>query len=124
MSTVIRPFRVEDMKVLAPELVDWGKFYESSGPAVTQLVDDKIVACGGLVVHGLGQVWLKVAEEARKPFLLRTTARQLDEMINERHLVEVYGQAKPGVEGAPHFFEHLGFRQATVFVKRIERGVG
>lgn len=118
MSVEIRPFKAEDAEGVVQDAIErtWAEYNEVAGPAFTGLIDGKVAGCGGIRIHGIGEVWAAFAPDAPKRDVLECTRKYLMQIIEEKKLYRLYAFPKPYTAKAEHFAEHLGFKKMTAYI--------
>jgi len=111
LKITFRPFEPEDLKILVPEVASgWGEVSKASGPAITGILDDEILMCGGIRIAGIGECWSAYSEKAKQHFkktLLEVTRDYMKKIVDENKLWRLVASNKDGVPES--FLEHLGF---------------
>lgn len=81
---------------------------QTAGPAYSLFLDKKLIACGGVRIYGIAELWLiksKEFGENHTKTILRASKEQIDLMIRENHLWRLLAETDNG----ENFLEHLGF---------------
>lgn len=111
-----------------PKFLEQANFNQTSGPAYSLFLDNKLVACGGVRI-GVGEAWFITNDENREKHpksILRASREALDWMIREHRLWRLWAKC----ERSERFFEHLNFTKGkeewwTLYpgegLKKIER---
>ncbi len=111
----IRPFKANDLVTITEGKVPfgWPEVRERAGPAITAISGDKIIACGGVSIYGVGEVWSAYTDEARKSkfWTFKNTKEFLEKTIKENYLWRLVAVRRKNIEGAHNFLRHLGFEQ-------------
>lgn len=82
-----------------------------AGPAYSLFLDKKIIACGGVRIYGVGEMWMLTNDENRKNHIkeiLRASKKQIDKMIRKQKLWRI--MAERNETGA--WLKHLGFKES------------
>lgn len=126
--TGTQPFKAEDMiKIIetgvkefnlkaqgTEELWELAREREKNGMCLTGVVNDEVVACGGidLMWKGVGEVWLMLSPETDKyPIGTYEIIRDgLDKLIKDNKLHRVQAWGRIGFDRAHTLFKHLGFK--------------
>lgn len=83
-----------------------------AGPAFSLFSDRKPIACGGVRIYGVGEMWMISNDENRKNHIreiMRASKEQIDKMIRENHLWRVMAERNE----ADAWLKHLGFVEST-----------
>ena len=81
---------------------------QSAGSAYSLFLDKELIACGGVRIYGVGEMWLVTNDECRKKHIktiLRASREQIDLMVRENSLWRLLAET----EISENFLEHLGF---------------
>jgi len=82
-----------------------------AGPAFTLFLDKKPIACGGVRIYGVGELWMLTNDKNRKNHIkdiLRASRKQIDKMIYENSLWRIMAERNE----ADAWLRHLGFRES------------
>lgn len=74
-------------------------------------IDKKIIACGGVRIYGVGELWMISNNENLKKHIksiMRATKEQIDLMIRENHLWRLMAERNE----ADAWLKHLGFKES------------
>lgn len=120
----IRKFRAEDVKEVFtdPAMLAGAELNEISGPGYTALSNGRIIGCGGVRIHGVGEVWAGFTPEARdmKKEMLYYNRIWLEHIIKENGLWLLFGRAEAETCGSKNFLRHFGFVPAENYFMRAE----
>ena len=90
---------------------DAANLNQSAGPAFSLFLDKKVIACGGVRIYGIAELWMLTNNEYRKKYIkeiLRASKEQVDSMIRENHLWRVMAERNE----ADAWLKHLGFEMS------------
>lgn len=137
----IRAFRAEDLLWIAGDgvkgqnvqlygkqnLQELAQQTEDDNMSMTGLVDDRIVACGGIreLWPGVGEVWLLLSPEVDN-YPLRTGQVISDGMralIEDNNFVRLQGWCRMDFTKAHTLFKHLGFKPEGIAEKYTPDGM-
>lgn len=108
-----RPYDPKDLEVLVPDVAPgWPEVNKASGPAITAVLGDEILMCGGIRIAGIGEAWSAYSERARRHYqktLLEVTRKYMKKIVDENKLWRLVASAKDDVDSSPEFLKHLGF---------------
>lgn len=79
-----------------------------AGPAFSLFSNRKPIACGGVRIYGVGEMWMLSNNENRKSHIrdiFRASKEQIDLMIRENHLWRIVAERNE----ADAWLKHLGF---------------
>ena len=82
-----------------------------AGPAFTLFLDKKPIACGGVRIYGVGELWMLTNDENRKKHIksiYRASKEEINKMIRENHLWRVMAERNE----ADTWLKHLGFKES------------
>jgi hypothetical protein len=109
----IRPYKAEDLKILVPDIAPgWSEVNQTSGPAITVVLDGEILLCGGLRIYGLGEAWLACSQNARehhKKSIFEISKEYIEKFATEKNIWRLVTSAKEGMPQSPEFIKRLGF---------------
>lgn len=110
---MIKPYDPNDaIKLCGDESKrDAANLNQSAGPAFSLFLDKKIIACGGVRIYGLGEMWMLTTDEYRKKHIksiMRATKEQIDLMVRENHLWRLMAERNE----ADAWLKHLGFKES------------
>lgn len=110
---MIKPYDPEDaIKLCGDESKrPQANLNQSAGPAFSLFKDKKIIACGGVRIWGLGEMWMLTTDEYRKKHIksiMRATKEQIDLMVRENHLWRLMAERNE----ADAWLKHLGFKES------------
>ena len=95
---------------------DWERaidIWAEEGPAYTMIIDDQLVACGGVTLLGWrrGEAWILLSPLFSKyPKSTYVTVKaSLDGMIEDNNLRRVQAIVNPEFPAHSRFLKHLGF---------------
>ena len=74
--------------------------------------EGKLFAVGGVRYVGLGEMWMALTPEARKPSILKITARTMERLVKENHLWRCFAETR--ISG--NFLEHLGMKKQDMYI--------
>ena len=139
--TGVRPFKAEDMLWIiesgtkeegikyygAGTLEELAQQTEEDGLSMTGIVNDVIVACGGIrkLWDGVGEVWLMLSPEVNKyPTKTYECIKEgFEKLIIENDFVRLQGWCRMGFAKAHTLFRHLGFVPEGIAKKYTPDGV-
>ncbi len=97
-----------------PDWEKWTKGWKDGGPAHTLIIEDEIVACGGVVLleWKRGEAWTLLSSLFYKypKTVFRLVRDNLNRIIQEHDLRRVQALVKPDFITARNFMMHLGFQ--------------
>jgi len=106
-----RDFEPKDLKVIVPDVAPgWAEVSKQSGPAITAVLNDEILMCGGIRIAGIGEAWSAYSEKAKQNYqrvMLEKTRDYMKRIVDENKLWRLVASNKDGVPET--FLEHLGF---------------
>ncbi len=110
---MIKPYDPEDaIKLCGDESKrDAANLNQSAGPAFSLFLDKKPIACGGVRIYGLGEMWMLTTDEYRKKHIktiMKATKEQIDLMVRENHLWRLMAERNE----ADAWLKHLGFKES------------
>lgn len=106
-----RDFEPKDLKVIVPDVAPgWAEVSKQSGPAITAVLNDEILMCGGIRIAGIGEAWSAYSDKAKQNYrkaMLAITRDYMKRVVDENKLWRLVASNKDGVPET--FLEHLGF---------------
>ena len=106
-----RDFEPKDLKVIVPDVAPgWAEVSKQSGPAITAVLNDEILMCGGIRIAGIGEAWSAYSDKAKQNYrkaMLAITRDYMKRIVDENKLWRLVASNKDGVPET--FLEHLGF---------------
>jgi len=117
-------FSVEDACHLlgSNDELDTARINLVTGPAYSAYLNNQLVACGGIRVRGIGEVWAIYSEKAREDNFTRNkqivvnTRAWLDRIIRDERLWRVWSES-PQAKPNQNFLEHMRFRKLPAFLR-------
>lgn len=82
-----------------------------AGPAFTLFSDKKPIACGGVRIYGVGELWMISNDKNRKNHIksiYSTSKKEIEKMIRENHLWRVMAERNE----SDAWLKHLGFSES------------
>lgn len=112
-------FSVEDaIRIGGIELADAARLNQISGPAYSAFLNDKLVACGGVRIVGVGEAWALYSPEAlkHKIKLLKHSRIWLDNMTRNESLWRIWSEC-PEPKPNQNFLEHMNFNEVKAYLR-------
>jgi len=111
VEITFRQYEPDDLRVLVPDVAPgWPEVNKKTGPAITALLDNEILMCGGVRIVGIGEAWSAYSEKAKRLYrktLFQQTRDYMKKIVDENKLWRLVASNKDGVPET--FLEHLGF---------------
>jgi len=111
LQITFRDFEPKDLKVIVPDVAPgWAEVSKQSGPAITAVLNDEILMCGGIRIAGIGEAWSAYSDKAKQNYrkaMLAITRDYMKRIVDENKLWRLVASNKDGVPET--FLEHLGF---------------
>ena len=106
----IKPYNPQDAIDLCGDESkrDAANLNQTAGPAYSLFLDKKLVACGGMRIYGVAELFLITSDEYRKKHIktiLKASREQIDIMVRENHIWRLLAETKI----SDNFLKHLGF---------------
>lgn len=112
-----RNIREEDLWLSNQNWEEAIEYWKTGGPGYTIIINDEIVACGGIFLLGRsGEAWTLLSPLFYKYYRLvyRIIKSKVSEMIQEYKLNRVQATIKPDFAPAIRLVEHLGFEKEGI----------
>lgn len=108
--TEIKPYQPDDaIKICGDETKrEAAQLNQVAGPAFTLFIDKKPIACGGVRIYGVGELWMLSNDENRRKHIksiYKTSKNQIESMVSENHLWRIMAERSE----ADAWLKHLGF---------------
>jgi len=115
-------FQPEDMLRISGDtevMAANARLNQVAGPAHSVFIDDKLVACGGVRIAGVGEAWACYSPEVLEHIwdVFKHTRANMEQAVREQHLWRLY--AEMSVQDKRHrlFLKRLNFNQIEAYVK-------
>lgn len=119
----IKKFRPEDMLRFIgedPVVAANARTNLLSGPAVTVYLDNKLAACGGIRIRGVGEAWAKYSPEALKDInFLHESQKQIDRMCRENSIWRLWSEVSINDEKHKSFLRHMNFTEVPAWCRLL-----
>ena len=90
-----------------------------AGPAHSIFIDDKLVACGGVRIAGVGEAWACYSPEVLEHVwdVFKHTKANMEQVVREQNLWRVWAEMSVQDDKHRAFLKRLNFKQIEAYVR-------